>query len=237
MIKIKILYDNYPFEKGFLTGWGFSCLVQLTNQNILFDTGGDPFILKHNFKLAGTDPKSIDKLVISHYHGDHTGGLKAVLSLNKNLEVFLGKQSYNHLGYEVFKDGKIRVIENQPLEIFSEIFVTEELGGYIKEVSLLISTKKGFVLITGCAHPGIINILRRAIEIVQEPPFLLLGGLHLLNKTYSEIKEVVEYFKSKKVKYIAVSHCTGDKARDIFRKEFKEDFINAGAGKEIVLEV
>ncbi len=236
MIRIKILYDNYPAEEDFITGWGFSCLIQIPHQNILFDTGGDSHILLYNFNKAKIDPKIINKIVISHYHGDHTGGLNGLFSLLEKFELYMGNFSYEYLSSSLSQNIKVQLIKDKPLEIYSGILSTEELGSYIKEISLILRTEKGFILITGCAHPGIINILQRAIEIAQDKPFMILGGLHLLSKNKSEIKNIIEFFKSCKLRYIAASHCTGDKAREMFREAFKENFINAGVGKEIILE-
>ncbi len=74
-ISITILYDNYPFQKGLKTGHGFSCLIQGTEKAVLFDTGADAEALFQNFAALKLDPAHVDLVVISHTHGDHTGGL------------------------------------------------------------------------------------------------------------------------------------------------------------------
>ncbi|HHE48055.1 MAG TPA: MBL fold metallo-hydrolase, partial [Candidatus Acetothermia bacterium] len=86
---LTILYDNYPFCPGLRTAWGFSCLVELGEQTILFDTGGSADILLSNMRALGIDPGRIQKVVLSHIHGDHVGGLFGLLEENNAVTVYL----------------------------------------------------------------------------------------------------------------------------------------------------
>ena len=86
---LTILYDNYDYDSSCQAEWGFSCLVELEDQTILFDTGGEPDVLMDNIEALGVDPMDIDCIVISHEHWDHIGGIHAVLDVNSEVTVYL----------------------------------------------------------------------------------------------------------------------------------------------------
>jgi 7,8-dihydropterin-6-yl-methyl-4-(beta-D-ribofuranosyl)aminobenzene 5'-phosphate synthase len=86
---LTVLYNNVPFNRNLTTAWGFSCFVQRKDKGILFDTGEDGTILLSNMQKLGVDPAQIDLIVLSHIHGDHTGGLESLLKINANLTVYL----------------------------------------------------------------------------------------------------------------------------------------------------
>ncbi|HHW21022.1 MAG TPA: hypothetical protein GXX27_07845 [Thermodesulfovibrio thiophilus] len=88
------------------------------------------------------------------------------------------------------------------------------------------------VVVTGCAHPGLITILERVKEILNQNVFALVGGLHLKDYGEEQLRQLVVYLKSEGIKYIAPSHCTGDLARSLF-KDSIPGFIEAGAGTHI----
>ena len=86
---LTILYDNNPFDESCMTEWGFSCLVELGDKTILFDTGGDPEVFAHNIDALGVDVTEIDCIVLSHEHWDHVGGIDVVLDANPDVSVYL----------------------------------------------------------------------------------------------------------------------------------------------------
>ena len=88
-MKLKILYDNKARE-CFKPAWGFSCLVE-ADEKILFDTGWDGNLLLYNMRRFDINPGDIDKVVISHDHWDHAGGLSYILNEIGNVEVFVLK--------------------------------------------------------------------------------------------------------------------------------------------------
>ena len=71
---ITVFYDNHEGADGMRSAWGFSCLVEGFSETVLFDTGGDGEVLLHSMAVCGVDPETVDVLVISHNHWDHTGG-------------------------------------------------------------------------------------------------------------------------------------------------------------------
>lgn len=89
------------------------------------------------------------------------------------------------------------------------------------------------VVITGCAHPGIVSILKKSGELTNGSVYLVIGGFHLSGTSEQEIKNIVERFRNLGVKKVALCHCTGDRAIQLFKEKYKNDFIKAGVGKVI----
>ena len=233
---IAIAYDNNEYDSRLISAWGFSCVVKRPEKTILFDTGGDGEILLDNMKKLGTRPSEIDVIVLSHIHGDHTGGLKEFLRYNSQVTVYLPgsfpaqiKQHIRSLGAEV---KNVR----EPEELFEGVFTTGELDGGIEEQSLLVKASEVFCIITGCAHPGIINITKRAKQITGKEVYLAMGGFHLSGAFRSQISYVAESLLRLGVQKVASCHCSGDKARKLFKDYFGENYIDSGVGKEIIVE-
>ena len=234
-LKITIIYDNNEFDNRLRTAWGFSCLVESENETILFDTGGDPETLLENMEKLEIEPKKINKIFLSHIHGDHTGGLEGFLKVNHNVTVYLLK-SFPEDFKEMIRDYGGEVIEITGFKKISDgIYTTGELGMWIKEQSMFIETKKGIVVITGCAHPGIVNIVKKVEEISKKNVYLVLGGFHLISSSRAEIEDIAQTLKEMGVKKVAPCHCSGDEARRIFKQLYGDDFILAGVGKIIVI--
>ena len=220
------VYDNYQVDPELKTAWGFATLIKTPQEPILFDTGGNSETLLSNMKKLGIDPSSIKKVVISHIHSDHLGGLEGFLERNSNVTVFIPHSFPKSAKNMIVEKGAKFVEISAPRKISDSIYTTGELYGPPKEQSLIIDSKKGLVVITGCAHPGIVNIVKRAKKLMKrDRVYLVLGGFH--HPPLSCIKEL----KGLGVEKVAPSHCTGDSAREAFRKEYKENFIEYGVGK------
>jgi len=234
-VTITVLYDNNEYDERLETAWGFSCLVEGLEKTILFDTGGDSATLLRNMRTLGIDPRDVDAVVISHVHGDHVGGLAGFLEENHAVTVHL-PQSFPESIKDATREGGAELVEVQePIEICEHVTSTGELGGWIKEQSLVVETSRGLVVITGCAHPGIVNIVRQAKELTGGEVYLVLGGFHLGGASAAEIATIVEDFQQLGVQKVAPCHCSGDLARRLFEEAYGEDFIPAGVG--IRLEV
>jgi len=215
-ITLITIYDNYKANPELKTGWGFSCLVKAEGKNILFDTGADSETLLSNMKKMGIDPKEIDFIFISHLHGDHTGGLAGILKIKPNLKVYK-PESFS---------GQTQIINC--------IWTSDPLGTDIKEQSLIIESKQGLIIITGCAHPGVVNIIKKAKEMFpNENIYLVLGGFHLFGASDTELKMIINDFKKLGVQKVAPCHCSGDRCRELFKQEYKENFIENGVSKII----
>jgi len=234
-LSITVSYDNNPYNERLTTAWGFSCVIRGTEKTILFDTGGDGSILLANMEELGINPKEIDLVVLSHIHGDHVGGLPSFLRKNPEVVVYLPKSFPKG-----FKDGVkeygAKVVEVQgPLKICQGVYSTGELGTWIKEQSLIIHTEKGLIVITGCAHPGIVKIVNKAKELFKDDVLLVMGGFHLGGESKGEIEKIVSSFRKLGVSYVGPCHCSGDAARQLFKKEYGENFINIGVGRVVTM--
>lgn len=220
------LYDNYQVKPGLKTDWGFSTLVKIDGEVILFDTGGDAQILLYNMKKLGIEPASIKKVIISHIHSDHLGGLMGFLEKNSDVQVFIPLSFPESVKNRIRNAGAQLVEVSGPVKITDCVYTTGELPGPPEEQSLIIDSPRGLVIITGCAHPGILNIVRKAREFMEKKEvYLVLGGFH------HPRLEVVRAFRVLGVKKVAPSHCTGERQREAFKKEFGDDFIPYGVGR------
>jgi 7,8-dihydropterin-6-yl-methyl-4-(beta-D-ribofuranosyl)aminobenzene 5'-phosphate synthase len=232
-LTITIVYDNNTYDPRLRTAWGFSCLIEYRGQVILFDTGGDSPTLLANMDTLGIDPGQIEAVVLSHIHGDHTGGLSGLLPMaGDGLTVFV-PQSFPARFKDAVRTRAQLVEVHEPREVGQEVYTTGEMGTGIIEQSLAVRTDQGLVVITGCAHPGIVDIVRKAKALSDDEVYLVLGGFHLGGKSRKQIEGILSEFRRLGVQKAAPCHCTGEQAIHMFHQEYGEDFIQAGAGKVI----
>ncbi len=183
------------------------------------------------------DPRSIHSLVISHNHWDHQGGLKDFLTVNSDVTVFIPNSSPVDLEHEIHSKGTKAVRIDSSKQISNSIYSSGELRGNIPEQSLVVQSPKGLVLITGCAHPGIVRIIEHVKAIFPyEPIYLAMGGFHLKSESSQNISKIVNTIQEYGVQRIAPSHCTGKEAIEIFKQQFGDDFIKSGVGRRIIVE-
>lgn len=232
-ISITVIYDNNAYQAGLETGWGFSCLIRGTEKAVLFDTGGDGQKLLANMKKLGISPGEIDIVVLSHIHRDHVGGLTIFLEKNPSVTVFVPKSFPADFKREIKNYGAHLVEVQKSLKICEGVYSTGELGSDIKEQSLIIHDKRGLMIITGCAHPGIVNVVNSAKHLFKEDIFLLVGGFHLFKKSEYELRKIVASLKKAGVQYIGPCHCSGDKAKKVLKEIYKKNYINVGVGRVI----
>ncbi len=198
-MKVAIVYDNEA-NPGFKSGWGFSCLIE-TGEKLLFDTGDSGRKLIYNLRQLKVQPENVAKVVISHNHWDHTGGLKEFLRLNNKAEVIHPKSF------------------SKSTEICAGIYSTGALGAFIKEQSLVVNTEKGNVVVTGCAHPGLENIIEKSRELGEIHG--VIGGFH----GFSKLEKLLG------IKLIAPCHCT--KHIQKIRAKYPAEFVEIKAGSII----
>ncbi|MBN1453953.1 MAG: MBL fold metallo-hydrolase [Anaerolineales bacterium] len=234
VLKMTIAYDNNPFDPRLKTAWGFSALVEYRGQTLLFDTGGDGRILLENMHVLGIDLACIQSVVLSHAHGDHTGGLSVLLNSGVRPAVYLLPSFADAYKKQVMP--LTHVSEVTPGQVIADgILTTGEIKGNIPEQALLIWTEDGLVIITGCAHPGIVRIIEKAIELTNEPVYLVLGGFHLGDKSEAEISAIIADFKRLGVQKVAPCHCTGERAITMFAGKYGQAFVRAGVGTVITV--
>jgi 7,8-dihydropterin-6-yl-methyl-4-(beta-D-ribofuranosyl)aminobenzene 5'-phosphate synthase len=230
-MKLAVVYDNRSLQRKLSPAWGFSCLV---GNDLLFDTGGDSPRLLSNMEKMGLDVAGIKSTVLSHAHGDHTGGLGGLLAVNRNLTVYLPRSF--PIGFKEQVKARTRVIEvHEPMEIAEGIYTTGEMGRGLVEQALILVTNQGLVIITGCAHPGIVNIVRKA-EVVNGEIYLVMGGFHLGGASAKVVEGIIADFRRLGVQKVAPCHCTGDRAIGMFAAEYGRDLIEIGVGMVLDIE-
>jgi 7,8-dihydropterin-6-yl-methyl-4-(beta-D-ribofuranosyl)aminobenzene 5'-phosphate synthase len=225
-VSITTVYDNYlaalAADSGgnrLRTGWGFSALVTLKDQNILFDAGADSGILLSNMAAMEIAAGEIDTVFISHRHGDHTGGLTGLRGISSNLKV-LFPESFS-----------------RPAPIAEDVWTTGFLENPVKEQSLVIRSGKGLIIITGCSHPGIVNIVKKAVSMFpDEKLYLVMGGFHLSEAPDNQLNAMIKDLRSLGVRKVAPSHCSGKRCRELFQQAFRDDFVDNGVGGIITIE-
>lgn len=233
-MKILTLSDNYTTDPAFKIDWGIAILISADGCNILFDASAQGKILLDNMNKLGINPESISKVVISHDHYDHFGGLVDFLAKNNKAEVYI--LSNLRKTKNVIKNAGAEFIEiDNPTTIIEDVLTTGSLGESIPEQSLILNTAKGLVVITGCAHPGIVEIIKKVKELYNKEIYLVMGGFHLFEKNEREIREIIKEFRSLEVKNVAPCHCTGERAIELFKEEYQGNFIRNGVGKLIEL--
>jgi len=213
-MRVTIIYDNEVKEPGLEPDWGFSCLIEAEDiPRILFDTGASGSILLHNMRRLGLDPSTIGIVVISHPHWDHFGGLSDILVVNRDAEIYVPWSFTNIISGR--KVTKVR----ESFQICQGVFTTGELEGI--EQSLAVNTDKGILVIVGCSHPGVGEILDAASRFGKL--YGIVGGFH----GFSNFKRLDG------LSLICPCHCTSYKSE--IKRLFPQQCIDCGAG--LVLEL
>jgi 7,8-dihydropterin-6-yl-methyl-4-(beta-D-ribofuranosyl)aminobenzene 5'-phosphate synthase len=246
-VTFTIVYDNNAYAvtatsppTALRTSWGFACWVETEETTVLFDTGGDGTMLIDNLTKLGLDPRAIDAIVLSHAHGDHTGGLMALLGTGIKPTVYV-PASFS----AAFKRDVRRLTDlvevTGAVTIAPGIHTTGEVGSGIIEQALAVETADGLVVVTGCAHPGVVEMVRRARVAAAnapgtsgfgtgDPVALVMGGFHLGGASRARVEGIIAHFRDLRVQQVAPCHCTGDAARQLFAGAFEDDCTLAGVG-------
>lgn len=230
---ITVLYDNRAYFEGLTADWGFACLIEGPEKTILFDVGGKGDVLEANLDGMGIDARKVNVVVLSHTHADHTGGLAGLFSRNTDVTCYLLESFPSHLAEQADNAGADTVIVRGPSEICSGVYSTGTMGKNIKEQSLIITTDKGTVVITGCAHPGVVEIVKKAIELTGQTPLLVMGGFHLGGSSDKKVGKIIAELKELGVRYVGPCHCTGEEQIEMFRQAYEERCLDIGVGREI----
>jgi 7,8-dihydropterin-6-yl-methyl-4-(beta-D-ribofuranosyl)aminobenzene 5'-phosphate synthase len=231
---ITIVYDNHAYRQDLETGWGFSAYIQSGTNSILFDTGPGEALLGNMEKLE-IEPGCIDTVVLSHIHPDHTGGLERFLEKNTDVTVYL-PESFPKGFKDTVKAQGAKVAEvGQAIEICDNVWSTGQVGKWTKEQSLIIRTVGGMIVMVGCSHPGIVNILVKARDLIDDDILLVIGGFHLEWSGKDKIQKVITFFRKSGVQHVGLCHGSGRRARGLFEEYFGRNYINVGAGKKITL--
>jgi len=270
-VRITTLSENTAGRPGVLAEWGLSILVEADDLKILMDTG--PSIsVPYNASVLGIDLSLIDKIVLSHGHYDHTGGLREVLARTGKVEVIAhpdifaakyaryGEQA-RYVGIPFSREAMEALaaftLSREPVWITADIMTTGEIpmvspyeeidpplcvkqGGKLvpdplwDDRALIIRTDDGLVVITGCAHRGLINTLYHARELTGvDVVHTVVGGTHLILASEERVLLTAAALREFGVQRLGVSHCTGIRAAMMLAREFGDIFFFNNTGTQI----
>ena len=234
-MKLTVLSENKA-EPGFDKEHGLSYLLEINNEQILFDTGASDLFLKNAEKI-GIDLELVNIVVLSHGHWDHSNGLqflknKTLITHPKAFQKRYKTTVKDNLGislsYTELKDRFQLIESNEPYKITENLFFLGEIPrlnsfesqntpfilengdpDFIEDDSAIAAiVNKELVIVTGCSHSGICNICDYAKEVTGIDKIrAVIGGFHLKSKNKQTL-ETIDYFKKNKVKQLLPSHCT-----------------------------
>jgi 7,8-dihydropterin-6-yl-methyl-4-(beta-D-ribofuranosyl)aminobenzene 5'-phosphate synthase len=236
-LRITVVYDNNPYNAGLTTSWGFACVIKGAEKTILFDTGGNSAVLLKNMQQLEINPKEIDVVVLSHIHGDHVGGLNGFLQEIMAVTVYLPTTFPSDFKESLKRAGVKTVEVNDPARISQGVYSTGVLGTWVEEQALIVSTDRGLIVITGCAHPGILHILQTAKKVIEKKILLVIGGFHLGAMPKVQLDETIAKFREMGVVQVGPCHCTGELARQTFKQEYGKDYLDVGVGRLIEFDL
>ena len=274
-LKITPLVDWYKENEELKREGGSSYLIETDKQTILFDTGKNtedehPSPLLHNMDKLNLSLFDIDSIVISHNHLDHVGGLKwnrkKTFSLTSH-QIDLGEKDI-YTPTPMSYPGLEPICSKNPTKISEGVCTTGTtanqlfLLGWIEEQALAVNVEgKGIVLIVGCGHQTVTNIMEKAEKLFNQPIYGIVGGLHFPvtggrgNKIFEifqkyggidklpwkrnkigDVRITAEYMKDIGLQVVGLSaHDSCDESINIFKNVFKDYYNEVMVGKTIVV--
>jgi 7,8-dihydropterin-6-yl-methyl-4-(beta-D-ribofuranosyl)aminobenzene 5'-phosphate synthase len=246
------LFSNITIGDSHLKGGhGQSFLIVIGVEKILYDTGLNSNILLNNMDTLSISPDEITKLVLSHGHADHTGGLPGFLdriSPNQALPLIAHPDFRENKIYKVLnsiekslafpsltnsQENKLNMrLTTEVVQLAPNLKTTGEIterkekdglepnamhlenGKYVvdpvkDDLALILSTEKGEVIITGCAHSGILNICNHVKKTTNNEIHAIIGGTHMFRYSEDDVKHVASMLKSNfDNPDLYLNHCT-----------------------------
>ncbi len=255
-MKITILTENTAGGK-YLAEHGLSYLIEIDDQKILFDTGHSDVFLKNARQLEINIENEVKTVVLSHGHWDHGDGLRYLQNkrLIAHPGAFIRrfrKKDFTPVGLALSRkeiESRFSLTETKnPVQISENLWFLGEIprkndyeaqstsfvddfrnDDYIPDDSALAAiVKKKLVVITGCSHSGVCNIVERTKKVTGISTVeAVLGGFHLKEQN-EQTRKTIAYFKSNKIKQIFPSHCTELPALAAFYDAFQNRQIKTG---------
>ncbi len=271
-LRVRFLVDFHPLDGRFQGEAGVSYLVTVGWRSILFDLGYNHrravlSPLRHNLHALGLETTRYDGVFISHNHLDHVGGMGSQRSRTPDLD---------QLPQEGLDDAPIwtpipmrhprHVCTDidRPTELFPGVASTGPIPahlyflGMLREQALMVSLAgRGLVLVVGCGHPGIVEMVRLASRITGQRVIAVVGGLHLIatrgrSRTQKYIaanqppwsvpgirgvRRIIEQLRELGVEQLAPSaHDSCDAALAIMQDVFGDGYVEVRAGDEVCFQ-
>lgn len=256
--------NSVSMSRGLLAEHGLAILVETPTEQLLFDTG-QGLTLGNNAERLGKELAQVSKVVLSHGHYDHTGGLEPLLALGHEFTITAHPEAFgvkfgklpgkpevnisNPVGRAGLADRRVDLrLVTTPVQIARGVMTTGEVplrtafeqvdSGLLAQVgaqkapdevpddlSLVIETAHGLVVLLGCAHRGMINHLLQAREVTgREDFFVVIGGAHLFRASEERLQATIEQLRRMRVQKPVLGHCTGFAASAHMQAAFGERF-------------
>ncbi|MBN1638277.1 MAG: MBL fold metallo-hydrolase [Ignavibacteriales bacterium] len=239
-ITLKMIYNNFSSNSELKNEWGLSIWIEYKNDVVLFDTGGNPLALWENIEKLNLDTEKISTTIISHLHWDHINGLPLILEKTNNKPIIYVPDFDLQKIKETASNGNFIGI-TEPQKINDFIWSTGQMDASYKNISfyeqsIIIEKNNSIYIFTGCSHPGIVEIVEKVISIFPNKIIqIVAGGFHLLQHSDEQVKNISDKLKELKIQKIAPSHCTGEKAIELFKNEWKEYFVDFNLGDNFII--
>ena len=275
-LKVTILMENtVGVPLGLLSEWGLSMLLDFGDERILFDTGEQGNLMS-NAQILGHDLRQINRVILSHGHYDHTGGLLKFLQYRGRVPVYahpdlftehyargFNEQGNKYIGVP-FRQEQLESAgaefhwHREPVELSSGLWLSGEIpretvfeqvenrlveikGGQVvqdtipDDLSLFYLTDQGLIILVGCAHSGLVNIIEHAKRVTGEGRVrAIIGGTHLSPATLDQEKHTIDYLRGLELTCLAPNHCTGLGMMSKLAAEFPAVFTWAAAGNTLM---
>lgn len=255
-MKLTVLTDNCAGDE-FQAEHGLSFLIEIDGEKILFDTGHTDVFLNNAKKLGINVKKEVQKVVLSHGHWDHAGGLqfledKVLIAHPSAFIKRFRKSNHSSVGIHFLKNDILKKFvfteSKVPFQITPNLFFLGEIprindfesqstsfeletgkDDFVDDDSALAAIiNNQLIVITGCSHSGICNICDYAQKVTGVQNLnTVIGGFHLKEKNRQTL-ETIKYFKKNNVKNVLPSHCTGLAALAAFFDSFEIQQVQTG---------
>jgi 7,8-dihydropterin-6-yl-methyl-4-(beta-D-ribofuranosyl)aminobenzene 5'-phosphate synthase len=277
-VRATVLVDERaPEGSGLATEHGLSILVQTGEASVLLDAGLEGACVGNAARL-GVDLSSAQRIVLSHGHYDHTGGLAAVLRAIGPREVVAHPAVFGQRYAQRKNEARRRQVgipatrealeaagasfrlEPGPTDVGGGIlatgaiprqtafegpnprlFVSEGRGRrpdpFEDDQALVVPTRRGPVVVLGCAHAGVVNTLRYAAQLSGSAGVHgVMGGMHLLAAGDDQIEGTIRAMRDLGVERVMPCHCTGEEATAQLAQAFGSGFTAGAVGSRLEIE-
>ena len=235
-ISVTIIYDNYDLKDSPMQeDWGFAAVIKGFGKLVLFDTGTKGDLFMGNLAKSEYKAEDIEVLILSHQHYDHIGGLAKFLEKNNKVKIYI-PASFNQQVKQLIKKSGAEFTEvTGKREILPGLYTTGEMGDRIIEQSVYFDCAKGRGIVTGCAHPGIENIVAFVHKATGKPVGTVIGGFHLMSASSERLEGIKKTLDDSGMTRLLATHCSGDPARSYFKKIYGDRFIDKGLSETVVI--
>lgn len=255
-MNITILTENCA-GPGFLAEHGLSYLIESDNQKILFDTGATDVFLQNASALGVDLVANVNQVVLSHGHWDHGDGLqylkdKKLIAHPGAFSKRYRKKDKSNIGLALSKESvesrfnlftsKTPVSISKHILFLGEIprkndfeavstsFVDEQGDDdfVLDDSALAIISGRELIVVTGCSHAGICNIVEYAKQVTGlDQVRAIIGGFHLKNDDV-QTEKTIHYLSNISPCYLYPAHCTALPVLSAFYKAFKIKRLETG---------